>query len=446
MGTAFGLGLGGAVEQIQTNRQSALESRKIDIQSRALDIQAHGQQQEHDLKTKEGIGAAIRDMQSDLDTTITNAVEQMKTAPDPQKVAAAYAPVVERIQKTLDNLGAAGGVPVTDNVAKFSAISRGQPTPGEQGQAKGITGASEAISKTQGIAQGLNAPVSDVAQAQGLLPDTGQGTSEFERLIADFPEDQQQLMKQQRAKLLATEDMPMTVKEWEYYSQLSTKKAKDEYLTMKRANQLVDIGARIVSPSPTNPTELRPVAEKGLPPQEEPAHVKEKAMAQGSGEAEATREAEKSQAKLRVNIISDTMSRLKQSTSELLADPGIASITGVLQGRLPAITQGQANALAKYNNISSQIFINALQAMREASKTGGAVGNVSDKEGDRLEQAWVALERTQDEKSFRGHLQKLIAVADLAASRVQQAYADSYGEAGAIQNDTSGGTGILDYD
>jgi len=50
--------------------------------------------------------------------------------------------------------------------------------------------------------------------------------------------------------------------------------------------------------------------------------------------------------------------------------------------------------------LKSGIFVNELTAMRDASKTGGAVGQVSDAEGARFENALGALEMSQSPKEF----------------------------------------------
>ena len=57
--------------------------------------------------------------------------------------------------------------------------------------------------------------------------------------------------------------------------------------------------------------------------------------------------------------------------------------------------------------LKSSIFSGELTAMREASKTGGAVGNVSDREGDKLENALGALNMSQSPENFKLQLQKI---------------------------------------
>ncbi len=54
--------------------------------------------------------------------------------------------------------------------------------------------------------------------------------------------------------------------------------------------------------------------------------------------------------------------------------------------------------------LKSQIFTQTLQAMRDASKTGGAVGSVSEQEGRRFENALGALDNAQSAEQFKQQL------------------------------------------
>jgi len=91
---------------------------------------------------------------------------------------------------------------------------------------------------------------------------------------------------------------------------------------------------------------------------------------------------------------------------ELEKDPGLTNITGTIMGRTPNITNAATGAQGTLNKIKSNIFQNALQSMREASKTGGAVGNVSDREGDKLERTIAALDQAQGTQKFKDELIK----------------------------------------
>jgi len=61
--------------------------------------------------------------------------------------------------------------------------------------------------------------------------------------------------------------------------------------------------------------------------------------------------------------------------------PGLPEITGFAAGRLPGITANGRAAQALYDKIVAKGGFQALQDLRDASKTGGALGNVSNQEG-----------------------------------------------------------------
>lgn len=116
------------------------------------------------------------------------------------------------------------------------------------------------------------------------------------------------------------------------------------------------------------------------------------------------------------------LDRLAASANEILQHPGLGGITG-LGGALPNIPGTDAsNAQAKLNTLKSQIGFGVLQAMRSASKTGGALGNVSDAEGKRLEANLAALENAQSEKQMRESLAKIINYSNSAKDRLANAY------------------------
>lgn len=65
------------------------------------------------------------------------------------------------------------------------------------------------------------------------------------------------------------------------------------------------------------------------------------------------------------------------------------------------------NFRAELDTLKSNIAFGELVAMREASKTGGALGQVSDREGKLLESALGALDAGQSPENFRKNLQQI---------------------------------------
>ena len=108
-------------------------------------------------------------------------------------------------------------------------------------------------------------------------------------------------------------------------------------------------------------------------------------------------------------------------------DPGLNQITGSIYGRTPSVSQAGSRAQALYDKIFAKGGFQALQDMREASKTGGALGNVSNEEGRRLEKSIVGgLDRTQNIKDVRNNINELIQEIRTSKSRVREAYDSTY--------------------
>ena len=66
--------------------------------------------------------------------------------------------------------------------------------------------------------------------------------------------------------------------------------------------------------------------------------------------------------------------------------------------------------------------------MREASKTGGAVGNVSDKEGDKLERTLAGLDQSQGTDDFKRQMGKAIEQVRLSKALIQRAFDEQFGD------------------
>jgi hypothetical protein len=108
-------------------------------------------------------------------------------------------------------------------------------------------------------------------------------------------------------------------------------------------------------------------------------------------------------------------------------DPGLNQITGPIYGRTPSISRTGSRAQALYDKIFAKGGFQALQDMREASKTGGALGNVSNEEGRRLEKSIVGgLDRTQNIKDVKQNINDLIDEIRTSKSRVRDAYESTY--------------------
>jgi hypothetical protein len=68
----------------------------------------------------------------------------------------------------------------------------------------------------------------------------------------------------------------------------------------------------------------------------------------------------------------------------------------------------------------------ALQDLRDASKTGGALGNISNQEGKQLTSSFAAIDRRQDAPDVKAAIDGAIASVEGARTRTREAYDSTY--------------------
>ena len=96
---------------------------------------------------------------------------------------------------------------------------------------------------------------------------------------------------------------------------------------------------------------------------------------------------------------------------------------------VPNMPGGKAAALqAKVDNFRNRGVFRFLQAMREASPTGGALGQVSNQENDRMEKAFAILDQKVGTADFQNALQIFEQEMARSMENVARAYEADYGE------------------
>jgi len=143
----------------------------------------------------------------------------------------------------------------------------------------------------------------------------------------------------------------------------------------------------------------------------------------------ATRKQQEAQTQAfsRLQSLTDDMDRMAKLASEIVDDPNLYRAVGVL-GMLPNIPgMAGADITARLNTLKYQVGFGVLQAMREASKTGGALGAVSDRENEMLQNALVAMDRAQSPEQLREALRDLINYTNRVKARMTEAYTKDYG-------------------
>jgi hypothetical protein len=128
-----------------------------------------------------------------------------------------------------------------------------------------------------------------------------------------------------------------------------------------------------------------------------------------------------------VKTISNTMKTIRDTVDLLLANKdGLNGITGGVFGRTPSITPSSLKAQADLNTLRNLAFVQGITELRSSSPTGGAVGNVSNREGDRFDNLKTSLEQTQSYDDLVASLKRMKAQAQSTEDIVKDAFDRTY--------------------
>jgi hypothetical protein len=145
-----------------------------------------------------------------------------------------------------------------------------------------------------------------------------------------------------------------------------------------------------------------------------------------SAKEKQAREAKFPQATAAVKTFETKSESLAADLEKLAKHPGLSGISGFLYGRTPAVTKEARAAQALYDSIVARGGFAELQAMRASSPTGGALGNVSNQEGQYLRDAFAAISRTQDTNDLAAALKTAAETVRGAKQRTREAYDLTY--------------------
>ena len=163
-------------------------------------------------------------------------------------------------------------------------------------------------------------------------------------------------------------------------------------------------------PSQSGPITKRPIIEQVTPKRRQELMVEEP-----TNRASAT-------------AVIQTAERLINHAKELHDHKGLNDIVGKLnQYSALDMTDQTLAARRLQDTVIKQSAVNALQAMRDASKTGGAIGQVTEKEWPILEQSLAALGAAQSKADYQKALTNLQTQLQSSAARIRQAYESTYG-------------------
>lgn len=221
---------------------------------------------------------------------------------------------------------------------------------------------------------------------------------------------------------------PSSVAEFKYFNALP-KDQQQKFLTMKRATKTIDLGGSVITPDPTNPAGA-PIKQipKTLPPERTPEHL---------GDVERSKKSAIFQQELvdlrpqTDMLMSQTMRKTGMIDGNLdeidkLLEGGTATgFIGAVAGRMPWETD--ASQMEDYLiTVKANLGFDQLQAMREASKTGGALGSVSEMENKTLQAVNGAL-NAKNETSLRRNLKVIRELYPQIVRERQEMYKKHYG-------------------
>ncbi len=188
-------------------------------------------------------------------------------------------------------------------------------------------------------------------------------------------------------------------------------------------------GGRVPVPGGQPQPPQGPQVQGGYVPKDIAGEAREKKFGAEQGE----KIAKAGSAKAALDSSSSNIDRMSDVARNLANDPALGKITG-LTGVFPNMPGGRAaNVQARLDNLLSQAGFAVLQAMRDASKTGGALGQVSDFENRQLQNNLAALQRAQSEDQFRSELKKIVQWGEGVKQRLHEAYNTDYGSLGQPQ-------------
>ena len=138
-----------------------------------------------------------------------------------------------------------------------------------------------------------------------------------------------------------------------------------------------------------------------------------------------------------VNVLQASVRALDEeitAATQLLAHPGFSNIFGPRVGALPdtvvaAMSADSGGAMAFYLRLQGQTFIRALQDLKATSRTGASgLGQLTEVEGNKIQQAKLALNRQQDPAQARSSITAYLASLQSGRKTAERILTDKKGE------------------
>lgn len=130
-----------------------------------------------------------------------------------------------------------------------------------------------------------------------------------------------------------------------------------------------------------------------------------------------------------VEYVVNTNRQMRDTIKELLDGNNLDDAFG-LGGEARSKVPGSnaANVKSRLEQLGGNLFTEAITAMRNASKTGAAVGSATENEGNKLQASRAAIQQFQSADSARKELGRLLKQLEDAEKGVVNAYTRTYGQ------------------
>lgn len=218
-------------------------------------------------------------------------------------------------------------------------------------------------------------------------------------------------------------EAPSNVREWEYFNKLNDAQ-KQQYLTMKRANQIIDRGPEYVIPNPANPQMPMASIPKDLNPGERPDVRAEQAAAVDTAKAAVEKRSAMPKAKNALGVFERQTNVARENIKEIQNLYG--PMTAWTPDFIANLPQSKARAIQnKLQAIKANIGFQALQEMRANSPTGGALGQVAVQELEGLQSTLGTMDWRDSE--FIPTLMRIDEILAGMAEQAKSAFESDYG-------------------
>jgi len=227
---------------------------------------------------------------------------------------------------------------------------------------------------------------------------------------------------------VVTADSPASVQEFAFRELLSEEEQK-RFSSQERSSQFQRLGDEVVQFGADGEEIAR--FNIGLAPRDEPTAVSEREKAATNARLGAQRAFDAGAERGVANNIKASTDTMIAAIDNILQHPGLGTATG-LSGTfdprtiIPGTEASDVRILI--NQLKDRVFVEALNGIRAQSKTGGAVGQVSDREGGRLENMMGALSRSLSDEEFIKQLRLIKTTAQNTANLADEAFENQFGD------------------